>query len=216
MSDDWYRRHTWTASDQAAFFARLDRSRSGFHKAQYARIQAFELQRAGGARYAADALRLLDLIVERWMEDAQRASVHHQRAECLRDLGRDEEAITAYRETFSEQRRQPSYLTDAHLDFAFWIAASGKDGQFDEALSVLKEFTSNDGISFPMSIYLAEGARALIHNARGKRGVAADHARTALNAAERMDSGLRYHPKVGLVQIRDERAHSILVALAAG
>ena len=87
MSDDWFRRHTWTDSDRAEFYARLERSRTAFHKAQYARIQAYELHQAGGARYAREALDLLDTIVESWMGDAQRASVHHQRAECLRDLG---------------------------------------------------------------------------------------------------------------------------------
>jgi hypothetical protein len=43
MADDWYRRKTWTAEDREEFFTRLRRSRGAFHKAQYARIQAFEL-----------------------------------------------------------------------------------------------------------------------------------------------------------------------------
>src|SRR3546814_13652730 len=106
MSDDWFRRHSWTEADQADFFARLGRSRTPFHKAQYARIQAYELRQAGGARYAREALGLLDTIIASWMAYAQCASVHHQRAECLRDLGRDAEAIQAYRETFAEKRRR--------------------------------------------------------------------------------------------------------------
>src|SRR3546814_19402724 len=100
------------------------------------------------------------------MAYAQCASVHHQRAECLRDLGRDAEAIQAYRETFAEQRRRPSYITNAHLDFAWWIAVSGRRDLFDEAMSVLEEFSRAGGITFPASVYFAEGARALIQHAR--------------------------------------------------
>ncbi|MBI2841669.1 MAG: hypothetical protein HYX75_25415 [Acidobacteria bacterium] len=216
MSDDWFRRHSWTETDQAEFFARLGRSRTPFHKAQYVRIQAYELHQAGGARYAREALELLDTIVESWMGDAQRASVHHQRAECLRDLGRDVEAIQAYRETFAEQRRSPSYLTNAHLDFAWWIAASGMRELFDEAMSVLDEFSRDGGITFPASVYLAEGARALIQHARGDRDVASTHARRALDAAELKHTGLRYHPTVGVVRRRDEATHAMLTSIAAG
>ncbi len=93
MSDDWFRRRTWSDADRTEFFSRLGRSRSAFHKAQYVRIQALELHESGGASHAADALELLDLVVERWMEDAQGASVHYQRAECLRDLGRDQRRL---------------------------------------------------------------------------------------------------------------------------
>jgi tetratricopeptide (TPR) repeat protein len=216
MSDEWFRRHTWTEADQAEFFARLGRSRTAFHKAQYARIQAYELHQAGGARCARAALELLDMIVQSWMGDAQRASVHHQRAECLRDLERDAEAVEAYREAFAEQRRLPSYLTNAHFNFAWWVAVSGKRELFDEALGVLEEFSCEDGITFPATVYLAEGARALIQHARGDRGAASTHARRALDAAGVKHSGLRYHPTVGLVQGRDEATHAMLTSIAAG
>jgi hypothetical protein len=215
VSDDWFRRHTWTEDDQAAFHARLRRCRSAFHRAQYARIQAYELHAAGGARYAQDALRLLDMIVESWPEEAN-ASVHQQRAECLRDLRRDDDAMAAYRATFAEQRRRPSYLTNAHCDFAWWIATSDRRDFFDEALRVLDDFSRGGALAFPATVYLAEGARAIIEHARRDKARASRHARLALEAAEMRHSGLRYHPKVGLLQSRDEEAHATLVAISAG
>jgi hypothetical protein len=215
MNPDWFRRHTWSEADRTAFFTRLHRSRSAFHKAQYARIQAYELHQVGGAKYAGHALELLDTIVEHWMTDAQRAAVHHQRAECLRDLGREVEALAAYRETFAEQRRLPSFITNAHLDYAWWIATSGRHELFEEALSVLDEFADDGRITFPIGVYLADGARALIHCARGDRRRACMHARRALDAARTGHSGLRYHPKLGLVKVRDEEAHALLASLAA-
>jgi tetratricopeptide (TPR) repeat protein len=216
MSDEWFRRHSWTEADKAEFFARLGRSRTLFHKAQYARIQAYELHQAGGVRYAQEALELLDMIVNSWMGDAQRASVHHQRAECLRDLGRDADAVEAYRDTFAEQRRLPSYLTNAHLDFAWWVAASGKRELFDEAMSILDEFSRDGGINFPASVYLAEGARALIQHARGDHESASAHARRSLNAAGLKHSGLRYHPTVGVMPTKSDPTYAMLTSIAAG
>lgn len=216
MSDDWYRRHTWTDSDRAEFFARLGRSRTAFHKAQYARIQAYELHQTGGARYAREALELLDTIVKLWMEVAQRASVHHQRAECLRDLGRDPEAIEAYRETLAEQRRFPNELTNAHRDFAWWIAVTGKRQHFDEAMSVLNEFQRDDGLTFPAYIYTEEGACALILHACGHHAPAIAHAHRALDASKMTHSGLQHHPTSGLVHRRDAATHAKLISIAAG
>jgi hypothetical protein len=160
-------------------------------------------------------LKLLDMIVESWPGEAN-AAVHQQRAECLRDLRRDHEATAAYRATFAEQRRRSSYLTNAHLDFAWWIATSDRRELFDEALAVLEEFSRGGAITFPATVYLAEGTRAIIEHARGSKARAAMHARLALEAANARHSGLRYHPKVGLLESRDEEAHAKLVAISAG
>jgi hypothetical protein len=155
------------------------------------------------------------MFVESWPDEAN-ASVHQQRAECLRDLGRDDEAMASYRATFAEQRRRPGYLTNAHFDFAWWIATSGRRELFDDALAVLDEFSRPGAIAFAATIYLAEGARAIIEHTRGNRARASMHARVALEAAVARDSGLRYHPHVGLVKIRDEETHARLVAISAG
>ncbi|MCC6651313.1 MAG: hypothetical protein IT348_09225 [Candidatus Eisenbacteria bacterium] len=216
VRDDWFRRRTWTEADQVEFFARLHRSRSAERKAEYARIQAYELHAADGARYAHEALKLLDLIAASWMDSTFRALVHVQRAECLRDLGREAEAIAAYRETFEEQRLLPTVHTNAHFDFAWWVAVSGRQELFDEALNVLVEFSLEGGITFPASTYLAEGARALIWHARGEHNLASAHARVAMDAAGRKHSGLSRHPTVGLAQPPDEKAHALLASLAAG
>jgi tetratricopeptide (TPR) repeat protein len=213
--DDWFRRHTWSASDRTEFFARLAKSRSNFHKAQYARIQAYELHHGGGKQYAHSALELLDLILERWKSDAELAAVYHQKAQCFLDLGDSAGALAAFREAFAQQRRVPSSLTSAHLDFAWWVAVSEMRELFDEAFGVLEEFT-RDGIVFPKARYQAEGARALMLKIRGDLDEAARHARNAMEAAAQQHTGLRYHPTVGLVKIADRQIHEALSRLAAG
>jgi hypothetical protein len=198
---DWYRRQTWTEADKSEFFARLGKSRGAFHKAQYARIQAWELYHAGGKNYAAAALDLLDMILERWKDEAETAQVQYQLAACLLELGDEEGAIVAYRATFEEQRRLPSIVTNAHIDFAWWVAVSKKQDLFIEALGVLHEFSSR--MQFPVSIYASEGARALIFAACGDNLAASRHARNALEASGATHSGIPYHPTVGLVHVRD-------------
>ena len=212
---DWFRRRTWTDEDQVDFFARLQRSRGEFHKVQYLRIQALELHKADRLRHARPSLELLDMLVERWPDETQLAAEHEQRAECLRDLGREEAAIDAYRSTFAQQRRLPRFVTNAHYEFAWWVASAGMVERFDEAMLVLAEFSDDGGIAFPALAYLAEGARALILDARGDRLSASVHARRAVTAIAQTDSGLRHHPKVGLARVRDGAAHARLTSLAA-
>lgn len=214
--DDWFRRHTWSDSDRAEFFARLAKSRGNFHKAQYARIQAYELHHGGGKRYAQAALELLDLVLESWKADADLAPLFNQRAECLLDLGDAVGALIAYRQVFAQQRQVPSHITNAHLDFAWWVAVSKQQELFDEALSALAEFTRDDGIVFPAASYRAEGARALIFDFLGDRDHAAKHARNSLEAAAKQNTGLRYHPTLGLVKVQDQQIHEVLSHLAAG
>lgn len=120
-NDDWFRRKRWTPADRADFTARLRRSRGAFHKAQYARIQAYELQTVGTAETLCGAVELLDTILAEWRADAQLAAVHHQYAQCLLGLGHRDRAIDCFREVFSAQRQQRGHITGAHLDFG-WLA----------------------------------------------------------------------------------------------
>lgn len=212
--DSWFRHHTWTEADQSEFFTRLDKSRGASNKAQYARIQALELHQSGGAQYAGAALKLLDLILDSWKSEAQIAAVQHQRADCLRDLGDSAGALAAYREVFAAQRVRPSWLTNAHLDFAWWIATTKLQDHYDEALGILTEFTH--GQFFQAVIYKTEGARALILEARGNQQAAAVHARSALAAASVERTEFRYHPTVGLVRVQDQAAHDALSRLGKG
>lgn len=195
MADEsWYRRRTWTDEDQAAFFARLRRSRGGFHKAQYCRIQAYELQQAGN--FSA-ALELLDLLMKEWPADAQKAAVFHQRAECLENLGDNEGALNAYRSVCDAQRSLPSSMTTAHLGFGLLVALSPYPDLYDEALSVLDEFASSS--TFPVEDFQAATIRALIADGKGEQAEASRQAQLALAAANRTHSGYARHATLGLV-----------------
>jgi tetratricopeptide (TPR) repeat protein len=212
MADDWFRRKTWTPKDREEFSARLRRSRGAFHKAQYARIQAYELLTTRTRDAYIAALELLDMILAEWRDDAQLASVYHHRAECFLGLGDTQRAVDAFRHVFRRQRVFRGELTGAHLDFGWFVVTAPLPELYDEALSVLSEFGQE---MFPVQRYRASAIHALILDARGQREQARGYARIALQEAAARHSGFRYHATLGLVESPDERVHEKLQTLAA-
>ena len=214
MADDWFRRKTWTVRDRDEFFTRLKRSRGSFHKAQYARIQAYKLITTRKRDAYTAALELLDMILAEWREDAQLASVYDHRAECFLGLGDVARAVEAYRLVFQTQRVCKSELTMAHLDFGWLVVSAPLPELYDEAMAVLGEF-HRETISFPVDRYRASAIQALILDARGQPEQARSYARIALQEEAAQHSGFRYHPTIGLVHAPDEKVHDRLQKLAA-
>jgi tetratricopeptide (TPR) repeat protein len=210
MSDDWFRRKTWTPKDREEFFGRLRRSRGARSKAQYARIQAYELLTTRTPEAYLAALELLDTILVEWREDAQLASVYHHCAECYVGLGDLPRAIDAYHQVFETQRVRKGELTMAHLDFGWLVATTPLPDLYDEALVLLGEFTHS---MFPIDQYRASTIHALILAARGRREQARGYARIAIQAAAARHSGFRYHAKLGLVMSPDEAVYERLQKL---
>jgi hypothetical protein len=212
MTDEqWFRRTTWTSQDREAFFLRLRRSRSAFHKAQYALIQAASLISTKTAEGYRAALELLDMILAEWRDSARLADVFDCRARCCVGLGDMEGAVIAYRQVFETQRLRPSVLTNAHLDFGWLVATAPLPEHHDEALAVLDEF---DIGPFPLAQYQASVARALIYDALGDTKSARECAQHAMDAAAAQHSGFRYHPGLGLVDSPDETIHGRVRHLA--
>jgi tetratricopeptide (TPR) repeat protein len=212
MADDWYRRKTWTANDREEFSARLRRSRGAYNKAQYARIQAYELLTTRTHEAYLAALELLDMILAEWREEAQLASVYHHRAECFSGLGDLPRAIDAYRQVFQTQRVHKHELTMAHLDFGWLVATTPLPELYNEALAVLCEFHRD---MFPVDRYRANAIQALILDSQGKYEQARSYASVAIQAATATHSGFRYHAKLGLVASPDQKVHERLQSLAA-
>ena len=213
MADDWFRRKAWTPKDREDFFARLRRSRGAYNKAQYARIQAYELLTTRTRDAYVAALELLDMILAEWRESSQLASVYDHRAECFLGLGDVARAVDSYQQVFQTQRVHKSWLTNAHLDFGWLVATAPLPDLYDEALALLGEFTH--GLVFPVNRYRASAIHALILGARGQREQAQGYARAALQEAAARHSGFRYHTTLGLVDSPDERVHERLQTLAA-
>ena len=211
---DWYRLKSWTASDQEAFWARFNRSRSASSKTQYLLIQARCLLSAGGSDLVAPALDLVERVLREHADEAFLSDAHYTRAQCLSALQQFDEAFTSYRLSFAARRANPGMQNLAYLDFAWLVIETARADLHDEALRILDEF-SGAGEVFPMHAYRNAAARALIWSEQGDMDRAAIFAREAIAASSQSESPFRYHRDLGLVDEIDQKLQARLFALAA-
>lgn len=208
--DEWYRRSTWTERDREEFNARLKRSRSS--KAQYLRIQAFHLAEA---HHHSAAIELLDRIFADFPERTEMACAHQQKAECLARLGQDDAAVEEFRAALQTERSFPNRRTSAWLDFGCFIVEKRRTELYGEVECVLNEFSAAWHLPLPVERYRYLGILAYVAAEKGMMAEARDFAREALAEAAKQHSGLRYHPKLGLVENVDSQFARGLAALAA-
>ena len=214
MANDWYRKATWSEADQVAFFARLKRSRTAYNKAQYLRIQANYLEGVGSNEMLKASLELLDKMFAEFPEQTQLASAYSQKASCLAKLGDIDGAIVNYQRALRTEREFPRAKSYAFIDFGKLVAENKLARFYDEALIALEAELNSRGIQFPSDTFNAFGIRSLIAAQRGQNREAKELAKVALEAAAKIDSGLRYHPTVGLVREKETPFYKSVQAIA--
>jgi tetratricopeptide (TPR) repeat protein len=192
---NWYRQVTWSTQAETDFFARLNRCRA-FNRPQYVRIQAHYLEETGDPALVRAALRLLDIMLERWPEPLQLAAAYHQRATCFMRLGEPFRAVENFRQAIHTERIYPNASSGAAIDFAWLVGTCRLTPHYAEALAVLD---GAGALAFPVERFKAFGARAFILTAMGRKDDAVLPASQALDAARATDSGFRFHRTVGLV-----------------
>ena len=108
--------------------------------------------------------------------------------------------------------------TGAWLTFGRMVVEHEMPHLYDEVLAVIEARTQRENgpssISFPFERYLVSAILAVINARLGREEAAQRLARAALSAAAETSSGLRYHPKVGLVTDRETRLYELEVPLA--
>ncbi|RIX31479.1 YfgM family protein [Sphingomonas edaphi] len=192
-SDDWYRNHTWSDDIEAAFNAKLARSRS--QKAQYLRIQGSILKDA----FPAAAIQLLRRCVEEG-DDFHIAHAYLDMAHAHYVSGDIEAALRSLEDAMDQQRRQPLFRTSALYDYGMLVALHERAERYDRALSILEG--ANDA-PFASMVFQAEAARALIFAARGQTRAAVAAARRALSAEAEEVGWIPGHPEVGVISNHD-------------
>jgi Tfp pilus assembly protein PilF len=176
----------------------LNRSRSSYNKAEYARIQAWYLQQTGKEELARAALELLDLMLEKWPEGHALAAAHLQRAECLERLGEREGAIAAYRECVKAERENAGVIVFAGVEFGWFVVSRGLTEYYDEIVDAMEGSTKYPMLPAQQFKYFA--VFAIVRDHMYPCEDARRFAQRALEAAGAKESGLRYHKKVGLVK----------------
>jgi tetratricopeptide (TPR) repeat protein len=205
---DWFRRTTWTNQDEAEFFARLGRSRTMFHKAQYLRIQGFTLWRAG---HADPALTLLNLLVSDYPEESQLASAQEHRGSILRKQGHIEAAIAAFAAGHEAELRCPTFHTRCSLLLGVLIVEERLVDRYPQAQEAVESYAAkNPDFLLPVDAYQLNLVRAAVAKHKKNETRARRYAKDALDAANMVSSGLPGYPKLGIVGSATSKLHAWL------
>lgn len=188
--DDWYRNETWNSQIEADFQQKLKRARN---KSQYLRIQASILAKS----YPDTALRLIEQYFALG-ENFDIAQAYVVRANALKVLGDVEGAFLSYEAALEREGLMPNLLTDAYLEFSCLVVEERVVLMYARALEVLE--THRDRPVFPIDLYRAFGARAIILDYLGRKQEAGTAARKAIEASKATQSGFRFHQLLGLVR----------------
>jgi tetratricopeptide (TPR) repeat protein len=191
--DDWYRNTSWDSATEAAFRAKLARSRTS--RPQYLRIQASYLAEA----FPEPALQL----IEEYFDTGDEFDLPNAlcaRAEAYISLGRRAEAVAAYKEALQWEEAHPHHISKARIDLPKLVAADRLSNDYGYAFNILTTRFSPTDHQFPITRYFWNGSCALMTYEQGQLAEAREFAERALRAAMETESPFRYHRTVGVVR----------------
>ena len=205
--EDWYRNREWSAATEAAFRKKLSRSRSS--RAQYIRIQASYLAKD----YPHAALGLIEEYFATGDEfDVPMAFCAQAESYC--SLGKNEEAIAAYKQALSWEQTRPGHVSPARTFYPKMVAEKRTSSEYDYALDILKNRFQLTDLQFPLERYYWNGSNALIASELGHHSQAREFAERALRAAEETGSPFRHHRSVGIVRDTSDEFGTRIKSLA--
>lgn len=190
---DWYRNKSWDADTEAAFRAKLSRSRSS--RPQYLQIQAGYLV----DNYPATALSLIEEYFATG-DDFHVPSALCVRAKAHQALGEIDNAIEAYKQALSWEKTHPGYITTARIELPKLVAYHRLSNEYEYAQEILADRFEPSDFSFPSFRYLWNGSSALIAKELGHFAEAQEFAERALRAVAETESPFRYHRNTGVVR----------------
>ena len=207
-NEDWYRNTTWSPSNQEAFWSRWKRSRTGFHRAQYLKIQGLALLTSGDLSLVETGRDLLRKVICEFPEETmQVGNAWHGIGSSFESQGQFQDAVEAYKmciDVFDAYRGNVD--TGADIDFALLVAEHGiTEHQYTAQRYIKKRFETVDSNPFPLHWFKLHAANAFLEDQSGHLESAKQSAIEALEVAEIKRTSLRYHSDLGLVDLENPR-----------
>lgn len=198
---EWYRRQTWTKTDEEEFFAKLGRARKD-GRAQYLKIQAIELV----ATKKKDLLTVAESLLKRMLtefpdDNFNKGSALHTLGDICKLTDNFNEAIDYYKQAIDFEEIYPNVQTNAYLDYSELIVKTGTVNQYDLVEKILLERIPT--LLFPVTKYKSYSILSVINNYKNKPEQSRKYADLADQNASAETSGLRYHKYLGVVKERD-------------
>lgn len=198
---DWYRRKTWTKTDEEEFFAKLSRARND-GRAQYLKIQAIELVATKDKKLLKIAETLLNKMLTEYPDDNfNKGSALHTLGNIYRELEEEKTAIDYYKKALDFEIVYPNVKTQAYLDYSELIIKTNKTSSFGELEKILLE--RQPKLLFPIEKYKVNSILSIINKFNGNKELANLYAGLAEQNATVEISGLRYHKNLGVVKERE-------------
>lgn len=208
MGTEWCRNTDWNDAIEAEFRKRLRRARA-FNQKQYMRIQADYLVYT----HPRVALQLLDEYFALG-GDILRAFALSTRAQAYRELGDIEEALRAYEACLDYEAAKPGVRGSAYLEYPRLVMELRRRDKYERVQQLFASWDKEE--IFAVQTFTRCAAMALIHDDLGRADEARLAAIDALAAAGVSHSGMRYHPRVGLLGDLPLEVEALLVRLAGG
>ncbi len=198
---EWYRRKTWTKTDEEEFFAKLASARKD-GRAQYLKIQAIELVETEDQTLLKVAETLLNkMLTEYPDDDFEKGSALHTLGDIYKLNDNYELAIDFYKQALDFETICPSVVTQAYLDYSELVIKTGKENLFEQLEKLLLDRYSE--LTFPIEKYKVNSILSIINANKGRPEQAMKYADIAEQFATAETSGFRYHKYLGIVKERD-------------
>ena len=198
---EWYRRKSWTKTDEEEFFAKLARARKE-GRAQYLKIQAIELVETEDKTLLKVAETLLNKMLSEYSNEGfEKGSAFHTLGDIYKLNDNYELAIDFYKQALDFETIYSNVITQAYLDYSELVIKTGKENLFDEVEKLLLDRYSE--LTFPIEKYKVNSILSIINANKGRQEQALQYADIAEQFATAETSGLRYHKYLGIVKERD-------------
>jgi tetratricopeptide (TPR) repeat protein len=159
---DWYRRKTWTKADEEEYFAKLGRARKN-RRAQYLRIQAFELIETKDKNLLTIAERLLTKILTDYPDNTfEKSPAYNHLGEIYKIRGDYENALEYFQKSLDFENGYSNVITTSYLDFAETVIRAEKTELYDKVYRLLSDKENEIGLKFPAQNYIMYSVLSVI------------------------------------------------------
>lgn len=198
---DWFRRKTWTNTDEEEFFAKLKRARND-GRVQYLKIQAIELVETRKDELLDVAEVLLNKVLVEYPEDRfEKSSVLNTLGEIYKLRENYEKALDYYKQSLDFEIVYPRVITSSYLDFSELVVKTANKSLYETAEALLESKLEKQ--FFPVAKYKMYSILSIINRENGNLEKAKFYSDLAEKNANEETSGLRYHKFLGVVTERD-------------
>lgn len=164
---DWYRRKTWTKTDEAEYFAKLGRARKD-GQAQYLRVQAIELIKTKDKNLLSVAETLSNKILTDYPDNIiEKSQVYNSLGEIYKLREDYKKALEYFQKSLDFEKEFPNVITSAYLNFSETVVLAKKTELYNEVSNLLTEKINEGALKFPIQNYITYSVMTVISEFKG-------------------------------------------------